>query len=255
MTDLTLPIYNDPEAARTHLELILAGPMARFAPTAGAWTGPPSLRAKAHRPGVYQCNAKECREQFSVTVGTVFERLHVPLHKWVLATHLLSASKKGMSSHQLHRMLGVSYKTAWFMSHRIREAMKDDAPTPLGGEGKTVEADETFIGPKQALVYDPKLEKLRRLGPPKRKVLTLVERGGRARSVKVDDLSASTIRDVLVRNADRKSKLMTDEAGYYISVGREFASHGTVNHTLGEYGRGDFTPTRSRGSSRSSSAG
>jgi len=235
MTDLTLPIYNDAEASREHLEAI-RWPDGPVCPHCGVAEGATKLTGAKHRPGLYQCN--DCREQFTVTVGTVFERSHVPLHKWVLATHLLSASKKGISSHQLHRMLGVTYKTAWFMAHRIREAMKDENPPPLGGEGKTIEADETFIGPKQAIVYDEKIDKRRRIGPEKRKVVTLVERGGRAKSVKVEDLSAETVRGVLVRNASRKSKLMTDEAGIYISVGREFVSHDAVNHSVGEYGRG-----------------
>jgi transposase-like protein len=147
MTDLTNPIYTDEDAAREHLEALrwLNGPVC---PHCGMVEGIARVEGtkKAHRTGLYYCNG--CKGQFTVTVGTLFERSHVPLHKWVLAYHLLLASKKGMSSHQLHRMLGVTYKTAWFMSHRIRESLRDPKPEGLGGTGKVVEADETYFGPK-----------------------------------------------------------------------------------------------------------
>jgi hypothetical protein len=134
------------------------------------------------------------------------------LHKWVPATHLLSASKKGISSHQLHRMLGVTYKTAWFMPHRIREAMVDSDPTPMGGKGKVVEADETFQGPTD---YEFKNgEGWKPMMRTKRKIVTLVERKGRARSIKAANLTSETIREILVTNADRNSTLMTDEANH-----------------------------------------
>ena len=144
MTNITNPIFQDADKAREHLEAVQwpDGPVCPHCESKNAR----KLRGKAHRPGLHQCNS--CREQFTITVGTVFERSKVPLHKWLLATHLLTASKKGMSAHQLHRMLGVTYKTAWFMAHRIREAMQDDEQEPLGGKGKAVEADETFIGRK-----------------------------------------------------------------------------------------------------------
>ena len=150
MFDLTNPIYHDADKAREHLEAI-HWPDGPVCPHCGNFDQEriKKLQGKSTRPGVFKCN--ECRKPFSVTVGTVFERSKIPLNKWVLATHLIAASKKGMSAHQLHRMLGVTYKTAWFMAHRIREAMapspKDKGP--LGGEGKTVEADTTYVGGKE----------------------------------------------------------------------------------------------------------
>ena len=145
MSDPENPIFNDPQKARQWLEQV-RWPSGPFCPHCGEVENIHRMKGKAHRPGAYQCNS--CRQQFSVTVGTVFERSKVPLHKWLLASYLLSASKKGMSAHQLHRMLGVTYKTAWFMAHRIREAMTDTDPTPMGGAGKVIEADETYIGRK-----------------------------------------------------------------------------------------------------------
>ncbi len=141
MADLTNPIFTEESEARQYLESV-RWPDGPFCPHCGEAENIHKLEGKAHRPGLFQCNS--CRQQFSVTVGTVFERSKVRLHKWLLASHLLSASKKGISAHQLHRMLGVTYKTAWFMAHRIREAMRDDDPEPMGGKGKTIEADETY---------------------------------------------------------------------------------------------------------------
>jgi transposase-like protein len=141
---MSLPkIYTDEAAARRHLEKLQwpDGPVCPHCGTVGEAT---KLEGKSTRPGVYKC--RPCQKPFSVTVGTVFEDSHVPLNKWLYAAHLLTASKKGISSHQLHRTLGVSYKTAWFMSHRIREAMRPAALTPMGGTGKTVEVDETVQG-------------------------------------------------------------------------------------------------------------
>jgi transposase-like protein len=186
------------------------------------------------RDGYYQCNSKGCRKQFTVRVGTVFERSHIGLNKWLMAAFLLSASKKGISAHQMSRMLGVSYKSTWFMMHRLREAMKDyGASGPIGGEGKTIEADETYIGrkrgtPKGTIGFMHKFA-----------VVALVERGGTCRAFHIERANAANVRDVLVRHADRKSKLMTDEATYYPKVGEEYASHDTVNHKAKEYVRGD----------------
>ena len=142
-SDLSNPIYHDEAAARAHLEA-QRWPSGPVCPHCGVVDQATRLAGEAHRPGLLECRA--CRRQFSVTVGTVFERSHVALNKWVLAVHLLTASKKGMSSHQLSRMLGVTYKTAWFMAHRIREAMTDPTPGPIGGEGKVIEADEAYLG-------------------------------------------------------------------------------------------------------------
>jgi transposase-like protein len=197
-----------------------------------------ALNGKAHRPGVYQCNA--CREQFTATVGTVFERSKVPLNKWLLASFLMASSKKGVSAHQLHRTLGVTYKTAWFMEHRLREAMNEGpGAAPLGGEGKTVEADETVIGGKER---NKRLSKRnpKNIGAVGKQVaFTLVERGGRARSFHVANVTGKTLRPIMVKHVDRKSALMTDDAGQYRPIGVEFASHETVNHGIEEYVRGD----------------
>jgi transposase-like protein len=221
-------IYSDETAARKHLEKLL-WPQGPFCPHCG--NADPKrihkLQGKSTREGVYKC--RECEKPFSVTVGTVFESSHVPLHKWVYAVHLLTASKKGISSHQLMRMLGVSYKTAWFMSHRIREGMRPKELTPMGGGGKVVEADETYIGQQESLPTDVSRYHNKNM------VLTLVERGGSARSFHTDGHSIASIVPILRQNVRRESNLMTDKAGHYKAVGKEFADHGTVAHEAGEY--------------------
>ncbi len=175
-----------------------------------------------------------------MTVGTLYERSKVPLHKWLLATRLLCSSKKGISSHQLHRTLGVTYKTAWFMTHRIREGMRETDPGPLGGEGKTVEVDETYIsGNKWVFINNVGWVRKRKKGIENEKVLTLVERDGRARSFHVERVNAKTVRRVMVTQIDRSSHLMTDESNVYTRVGEEFASHQSVTHSINEYVRGD----------------
>lgn len=238
------PIFLDADKAREHLESLL-WPNGPLCPHCG--NADPDrivkLAGKAHRPGLYQC--KECRDQFTVTVGTVFERSKIALNTWLYATFLLNSSKKGMSAHQLHRMLGVTYKTAWFMCHRIREAMAD-APgsvPPLGGEGKIVEADETYFG---RMENEPKS---RRDGRPfsaggkrgpsgKRAVVALVERGGSVRSFHVDGATRENVRQILVTNVSRKSTLHTDESPIYTRTGKEFSEHSTVVHSHNEYVRG-----------------
>lgn len=222
--------FHDDEAARKHLEAI-RWPNGPVCPHCGGAENNRELQGKSHRPGVWKCY--DCGQPFSVTVGTVFERSHVPLHKWFRAVYLLCCSKKGISSKQLERMLGVTYRTAWFMSHRIREAMKDGSFTPMGGEGKTIEADETYWGNR----HKPRKNKR---GPAHmEKIVTLVERDGGARSVHVAEITTDQVREILVKNASRKSKLMTDEAFHYRKVGREFAEHGRVEHRKDEYVRGD----------------
>jgi hypothetical protein len=185
------------------------------------------LRGASTRPGTRKCG--HCREKFTVTKGTVFESSHIPLHKWLVALYLLCSSKKGVSSHQLHRTLGVTVKTAWFMSHRIREAMKDGSLEPLGGAGHAVEADETFIGTKEGA------EKPKGGYSHKRVVLALVERGGRVRSAHVDKITGETATEFVGQNADRASWLMTDEAQHYHKIGAEMAGHSKVHHTKKEY--------------------
>ena len=169
-----------------------------------------------------------------MTVNTVMERSKVPLNKWVLAAHLMASSKKGMSAHQLHRMLGTNYETAWFLFHRLREATDDPNRGPIGGENKVVEADETYVGGKAKNVHRGKPI------PKKAPVFTLVERDGEARSFHVTNVNSKTLRPILVENASRKSYLMTDDSEVYPKVGREFAGHGTVNHSAKEYVRGNF---------------
>lgn len=240
MTDLQSPIFTDETAAREALEAA-RWPTDPYCPHCGAMDRIAKVEGtkKSHRPGLYYCN--QCQGQFTVTVGTVFERSKVPLTKWWLASHLLGSSKKGMSAHQLHRMLGVTYKTAWFMAHRIREAMKEGDPEPLGGKGKVVEVDETFIGkPGEVFVNGRGWVKMRGT-TTKRKVISLVERGGRSRSIKVEELDAATIRKTLFENVVLDSRLHTDEAHHYRKPGTEFASHERVNHSEQEYARGDVT--------------
>ncbi len=234
--NLTDPIFQEADKARDHLEAT-RWPHGAICPHCGTVGEATKLAGKAARPGVWQCNA--CREQFTVTVGTVFEKSKVPLNKWLLATFLLTSSKKGMSAHQLHRTLGVTYKTAWFMAHRIREAMTDYGSAPMGGEGKTVEADETVIGGKER---NKRLSKRnpKNIGAVGKQVaFTLVERNGRARSFHVANVTGKTLRPIIVKHVDRKSALMTDDAGQYRPIGVEFASHQTVNHGIEEYVRGE----------------
>ena len=191
----------------------------------------------ARRPGYYQCNA--CRKQFTVMVGTVFERSHIPLNKWLMAGFLLCSSKKGMSAHQMHRMLGVTYKTSWFMCHRLREAMAPGKSGPLGGEGKIVEADTTFIGGREKNKHLGKRDPKAIGGVGKQIVHSLVERGGEVRSNHIANVSGKTLRPVVMSQVSRKSSLMTDTAGGYMGIGKEFARHEMVNHEIGEYVRGD----------------
>jgi transposase-like protein len=236
MTDISNPIFHDEAKAREFLEA-QRWPDGPFCPFCGQHETVKALPAAGSMgEGWYHC--RECRKKFTVRVGTLYERSHVPLHKWLFATHLLCASKKGMSAHQLHRMLGVTYKTAWFMAHRIREAMRPASDAgPLGGENKVVEADETYIGGKA------KNRAFRKEPPKKEAVVSLVERDGKVRSTHVANVTAKTLRNVLVTQASRTSYLMTDEAPTYKRTGREFAGHGSVNHSIDEYVRGGFWHT------------
>jgi transposase-like protein len=187
------------------------------------------------RLGLWKCYEPVCRKQFTVRVGTVFESAHIPLFKCLQAVHLMASSKKGISAHQLHRILEIQYKSAWFLAHRIREAMRDGKLSPMGGSGKAVEVDETYIG---RLADVPK----QRRGPAhKNIVLTLVERGGSARSFHIDSTSIADIAPIMRTNISRESRLMTDEARHYMEVGREYSEHGAVNHSQEEYVRGDIT--------------
>jgi transposase-like protein len=186
------------------------------------------LAGKTTRPGLYKCYA--CRKPFTVRMGTIFESSHLPLHLWLQVIHLMCASKKGIASRQIQRMLNCSMKTAWFLTHRIREAMKPGAPSPIGGENKFVEADETWIGGKGAnRAFGPV--------PVKQAVMTLVERGGEARSYHVPNVTAQTLRPIIVKMVSKQSDFMTDDGKWYVGVGSEFASHQTVDHSWDEYVR------------------
>jgi transposase-like protein len=195
------------------------------------------MQGKATRFGLYKCYA--CRKQFRVTVGTIFEKSHVALHLWLQAFYLIAGSKKGISANQLHRTLGVTLKTAWFMGHRIREAMRAGSLSPpMGGEGGIVEVDETFIG-----VTDAGRERRKRGHPffggfsHKNVVLTLVDRKGRARSFHIDRAAADDIIPIVRENLDKEARVITDDAGYYRNLDREYM-HAFVNHSAKEWGRG-----------------
>jgi transposase-like protein len=247
MTDLLKnPIFQDETEAREWLEARVWA-NGRVCPHCGNADQDKitKLEGKAHRPGVYQCNEPECRQQFTVTVNTVFERSKIPLTKWLAALFLMTASKKGVSAHQVHRVLGISYKSTWFLMHRLREAMRSGGLEPLGGEGKIVEADETYFG---------KAEKQRvgsqRRGAPylknrkvknDRAIVALVERGGNVRSFHVAVADSATVAGIVSANVRKETRLQTDESKLYKKVGTEFASHETVNHGAKEYARGDVT--------------
>ena len=228
MSVLSAAYFHDDAAAFAELEATL-WPHGPVCPRCGGKDRITTV--KGGRMGLRRCGP--CKRQFTVTVGTVFESSHVPLHKWMQAVYLMCSSKKGISSHQLMRTLDVQYKTAWFMTHRIREAMRDGSLLPpMGGVGKTVEVDETYIGRKAGV---PKARGYQH----KHAVLTLVERGGQVRSFHVEHTSGKDLLPIVRANVARETRMMTDEAGQYRHLGADFASHEVVRHTLGEYGRGE----------------
>jgi transposase-like protein len=232
MTALTDLMFHDDDAARAHFESVL-WPNGPVCPHCRVTEGVTRLQGKSHRPGLFQCNA--CRGHFTVMNGSIMERSHVPLRKWALAFHLMASSKKGMSAHQLHRMLEVNYRTAWFMEHRIRECMSGAADTtPMGGDGAIVEVDETFIGKKKDMP-------VRRGYAHKHAVMTLIERrpeGARARSFHVEGTAAADLLAIIKAHVNSSSHIMTDETGQYTHVGKHFAGHDYTTHSKGEYGRG-----------------
>lgn len=226
MSDISATQFTNEKAAIAHLE-------------ASRWpdgvTCPHCGSVNVHRmsgetqAGMFLCN--DCRDKFTARTGTVMERSHIPVHKWLLAIHLLSASKKGMSAHQLHRMIGITYKSAWFLCHRIRAAMEGNSTAPMGGEGGTVQADETYYGntSKRAKHY-------RKGHSHKASVVALVDPAtGEARAFHVKRASSETVRAVLVNNASRKSTLVTDESNLYAKVGPEFENHEKVWHQARVY--------------------
>lgn len=223
--------FHNEEAAREHLEKTRwpSGPVCPHCGGADRQSRIETNEKKKIRAGLLFCG--HCRSQYTVTVGTVFADSHVPLHKWVYAIHLMCASKKGISSMQLHRVLGVSYKTAWFMSHRIREAMREPHEEQLGGNGGgQVEADETYIGRKRERAVS-------RGTGHKHAVFTLVERSGKARSFHVANVTGETLKPILQKHVAKGVDLMTDEAGQYPAIAGDYA-HSTVNHSAKEYVRG-----------------
>jgi transposase-like protein len=232
MTDtaLTAPQFTKEKAAIAHLEAS-RWPDGVNCPHCGSVAV--TRMGGETQAGYFQCN--DCRDKFTARTGTVMERSHIPVHKWLLAIHLMSASKKGMSAHQLHRMLGITYKSAWFLAHRIREAMRDTKFTPMGGKGKSVQADETYYGntSKRAKHY-------RKGHSQKASVVALVEPStGRAVAVHMKSTAnAEDVRELLVTHANRKSELHTDQSRLYTEVGKEFASHKTVEH--GWNGQGEY---------------
>jgi transposase-like protein len=243
------PRFHDETAARTAVEAM------RWpnGPVCGHCSETKRLYA-TKRTGRYRCGNPACRKDFTVTTGTVMESSHIPLHKWLMGFYLLTSSKKGFPAHQLHRALGVTYKSAWFMAHRIRESMRDGglAP-PMGGEGKVVEADETYFGK-----YDePRERKTKRYTQPtkggksgpagKRAIVSLVERGGSIRSFHVAVADGETVGKIVAENIARESRLHTDESKLYTKPGAELAAHETVNHSAGEYVRGDVHTNSAEG--------
>lgn len=232
---LNQPQFHDEDKAREYLEA-LRWANGVVCPHCGSVDNHYKLIGKSHRKGLYKCS--DCREQFTVTVGTVFERSKIKLHVWLMAVHLVCAAKNGMSSMELHRLLGVTQKTAWFMVHRIREAMKPESGGLLGGSGGIVEADETYWGNSKRRSRAAKGYKGRGYAH-KEKIVSLVERGGEVRSFHVKTVNAKTLKPILVSQINKNANLMTDEASMYTKIGKEFASHGVVTHSANEYVRGN----------------
>lgn len=232
MSILSAPFFHDEAAAHALVEEIVWP----FGPVCPRCNGVARItRVKGGRVGLYRCGP--CKRQFTVKIGTAFEDSHVPLNQWLQVVYMMVSSKKGVSSHQVMRTLEVQYKTAWFMTHRIREAMRPTGASPLGGGGKTVEADETFVGGKaENRAYSPV--------PSKQAVMALVERGGAARSFHVANVTAANLRPIIGKHVHVDTKFQSDESAVYTGIGWNFQSHGVVNHTAKEYVCGeDYTNT------------
>ncbi len=234
MSAIIQPQFQNEDKARKFLEAV-RWYNGVICPHCGAIGKHYKLKGKSTRKGLWKCAG--CREQFTVTVGTIFEGSKIPLHKWLLAVYLMCSSKKGMSSHQLHRTLGITYKSAWFMTHRIREAMRDTAFTnKLGGDGVIVEADETFWGNSRS----KKIKKPRQGYMHKEKIFSLVERDGNVRSFHVNHVSGATLKPILMEQVDKATRIYTDEFGAYKDIELHFADHQVVRHSRDEYVRGEI---------------
>jgi transposase-like protein len=240
------PHFSDDSAARALIESIRwpEGPVCSHCGTIN------HAYAVSGRAGLYRCAEKECRKDFTCTTGTVMERSRIPMHKWLMGFYLMSASKKGVSAHQLHRALGITYQSAWFMGHRIREAMRDGGFAPMGGDGSSgiVEADETYFGNipeskrKTKTTSGRPFTKRGKTGPAnKRAIVSLVERGGSVRSFHVPTADAATVASIVNGNVAQEARLHTDESRLYTKIGAGFAAHETINHSAKEYARGDVT--------------
>lgn len=229
MSVLSKPYFHNEEAAFAYLERVIWTDGA-VCPHCGGVDRITKVKAnpeKRIRVGLWRCG--DCKKQFTVKIGTVFEHARIPLHKMLQAVYLVTSSKRGISAHQLHRTLEITYKSAWFLLHRIREAMRDGDITPFGGNGGVVEVDETFIGKKKGM---PK----RRAFHHKMKVLALVDRDtGKARTMVIDNVKAETLMPLVIANVEREARIMTDEHSGYRDAGKWFAGHGTTSHGKGEY--------------------
>ncbi len=224
---LNQPFMYDEAAAYAFVESKI-WPRGPVCPHCGGTEKNKRMEGKATRVGLYKCY--DCRSQFTVKIGTIFESSHIKMHLWLQAIFLMASSKKGISSNQLHRTLGITLKSAWFMSQRIREAMRDDSGDILGGGGSIVEADETFMGAKKG-------EKAVKAGHHRTKVVSLVSREGKTRSFHVANVDAENLKPILLANIAKDSHLMTDGANHYKKLGKEFALHESTNHTQKEYAK------------------
>lgn len=234
-SELSAPHFHNEEAAFAYVEARL-WPNGPVCPHCGTINRAGRLKGKSVRPGLWKCYA--CRKQFTVRMRSIFESSHIPMHIWLQAIYMMASGKKGIATRQLHRTFGGSLRTAWFLGHRIREAMIElgfEDPGPLGGENMVVEADETYVGGK-AKNRKGKI-------PPKSVVLSLVERDGRVRSFHVPNVTAETLKPIIVGNVEKATYLMTDESPVYPPIGAKFSGHGSVNHSAEEYVRGMFWHT------------
>lgn len=230
---LSAPHFHNEEAAYAYVEARI-WPEGPVCPHCGGVERVGKLQGKSTRAGVWKCY--QCRKPFTVKIGTIFEDSKVAMNLWLQAMYLIAGSKKGISSNQLHRTLGVTLKTAWFMSHRIREAMRDNNLDMFGGEGGSVQADETWIGNK------PGVERARGGFRHKMKVVALLdERTGRTRAIHAAEMIPNEVASIVRANIDRESVLVTDEARHYWAVGREFADHRRVFHGIGNYSKDGFS--------------